>query len=76
MLDGLLRDLRDAQAGMEQCRSAYKVVLPINLTRITADDEAIEAKLKRIGELSVQIPLGKKDLKDTQEDKPSIPPQP
>jgi len=67
MLDEMMGDLKDAKAGLKQCKSDYKVVLEINMKRITADEEAIEAKLKRIGELGVKIAMLKNDLEDTQE---------
>merc|ERR1719421_1160344 len=67
MLDEMMGDLKDAKAGLKQCKSDYKVVLEINMKRITADEEAIEAKLKRIGELGVKIAMLKNDLEDTRE---------
>merc|ERR1719421_436342 len=40
MLDEMMGDLKDAKAGLKQCKSDYKVVLEINMKRITADEES------------------------------------
>jgi len=67
MLDEMMADLKDAKAGLKQCNTDYNVVLELNMKRISASEDAIEGKLKRIGELGVKIAMLKNDLEDTTE---------
>jgi septal ring factor EnvC (AmiA/AmiB activator) len=65
MLDEMIADLKDEEDAEAYEASSYKEVYTINMKRITTLSAMIEAKLKRIGELGVQIAMLKNDLEDT-----------
>merc|ERR1719321_522013 len=60
-------DLKDGKAAVKQCETEHIIVYELQMKRITAAEEAIEDKLKRIGELGVKIAMMKNDLEDTKE---------
>merc|ERR1719331_2331495 len=60
-----MADLKDDEDGEAFDISSYKEFYTINMKRITTLSAMIEAKLKRIGELGVQIAMLKNDLEDT-----------
>jgi len=65
MLDEMIADLKDEEDAESSEASSYKEVYTINMKRITTLSAMIEEKLKRIGELGVQIAMLKNDLEDT-----------
>jgi len=65
MLDEMIADLKDEEDAEASEASSYKEFYTINMKRITTLSAMIEAKLKRIGELGVQIAMLKNDLEDT-----------
>jgi len=65
MLDEMIADLKDEEDAEASEASSYKEVYTINMKRITTLSAMIEEKLKRIGELGVQIAMLKNDLEDT-----------
>merc|ERR1719252_381788 len=67
MLDEMKADLKDEEDAESSEASSYKEVYTINMKRITTLSAMIEEKLKRIGELGVEIAMMKNDLEDTQE---------
>merc|ERR1719284_2045549 len=67
MLDEMKADLKEGKAGLKQCETDHTVVYELQMKRITAAEDAIEDKLKRIGELGVKIAMMKNDLEDTKE---------
>jgi len=67
MLDEMKADLKDGKAAVKQCETEHIIVYELQMKRITAAEEAIEDKLKRIGELGVKIAMMKNDLEDTKE---------
>merc|ERR1719321_169704 len=60
-------DLKDGKAAVKQCETEHIIVYELQMKRITAASDAIEDKLKRIGELGVKIAMMKNDLEDSQE---------
>merc|ERR1719331_849500 len=60
-----MADLKDDEDGEAFDISSYKEFYTINMKRITTLSAMIEAKLKRIGDLGVQIAMLKNDLEDT-----------
>merc|ERR1719443_2459296 len=67
MLDEMIASEKDGSAREEKANIAFKLTLKAKLAEIAALNELIEAKLTRIGELSVKLAASKNDLEDTQE---------
>jgi len=67
MLDEMIADLKDDEDKESSEKSSYEEFYTINMKRITTLSAMIEEKLKRIGELGVEIAMLKNDLEDTQE---------
>merc|ERR1719281_480119 len=67
MLDEMIASEKDGSAREEKANVAFKLTLKAKLAEIAALNELIEAKLTRIGELSVKLATSKNDLEDTQE---------
>merc|ERR1719393_6396 len=67
MLDEMIAGEKDGSAREEKANVAFKLTLKAKLAEIAALNELIEAKLTRIGELSVKLAASKNDLEDTQE---------
>merc|ERR1719443_438748 len=65
MLDEMKADLKDDEDGETNEIASYKEFYTINMKRITTLSTMIEEKLKRIGELGVEIAMKKNDLEDT-----------
>merc|ERR1719235_2747812 len=66
MLDEMIASEKDGSAREEKANIAFKLTLKAKLAEIAALNELIEAKLTRIGELSVKLAASKNDLEDTQ----------
>merc|ERR1719440_354426 len=60
-------DLKDTMAAEDQAIKDYEGLMAAKQKEIAAATKAIEEKLKRLGETSVQIVMLKNDLEDTQE---------
>merc|ERR1719443_2730652 len=67
MLDEMMADLKDEEDKEASEKSSYSEFYTINMKRITTLSTMIEEKLKRIGELGVEIAMLKNDLEDTRE---------
>merc|ERR1719191_935249 len=67
MRDTMAGDLKDAMHAEEQAIKDYEALVAAKEKEIAAATAAIEAKLKRLGETSVEIVQLKNDLEDTQE---------
>merc|ERR1719454_1813202 len=67
MLDEMIAGEKDGSAREEKANIAFKLTLKAKLAEIAALNKLIEAKLTRIGELSVKLATSKNDLEDTQE---------
>merc|ERR1719398_284122 len=65
MLDEMIVDLKDEEDKEYSEKSSYSEFYTINMKRITTLSTMIEEKLKRIGELGVEIAMLKNDLEDT-----------
>merc|ERR1719454_103518 len=65
MLDEMIADLKDDEDAESSEKSSYEEFYTINMKRITTLSTMIEEKLKRIGELGVEIAMMKNDLEDT-----------
>merc|ERR1719379_2525487 len=65
MLDEMIADLKDDEDKEASEKSSYSEFYTINMKRITTLSTMIEEKLKRIGELGVEIAMKKNDLEDT-----------
>merc|ERR1719387_3190330 len=67
MLDEMIAGEKDGSAKEIKANTAFKLTVKAKLAEIAALSELIEAKLTRIGELSVKLAAAKNDLEDTQE---------
>jgi len=67
MLDEMIAGEKDGTETEAKAIIAFKLTLKAKLAEIDALNKLIEAKLTRIGELSVKLAASKNDLEDTQE---------
>merc|ERR550514_2168734 len=67
MLDEMIAGEKDGTATEAKAIVAFKLTLKAKLAEIDALNKLIEAKLTRIGEISVKLAASKNDLEDTQE---------
>merc|ERR1719191_2698093 len=65
MKDEMAKDLADAEAAEASAQADHKGLLEAKAKEIASLSEAIESKLKRIGDLGVSLADTKHDLEDT-----------
>merc|ERR1719158_1149773 len=65
MKDEMAKDLADAEAAEATAQADHKALVEAKAKQIRALTEAIEEKLKRVGDLGVKLAETKNDLQDT-----------
>merc|ERR1719399_1630883 len=66
MKDTMEKDLAEMIAAEEAARSNFEALVGAKTKEVEADTKAIEEKMKRVGEVAVEIVNMKEDLDDTQ----------